>query len=150
MTIGGMTIGDMTIGDMSTAGHATETEAHLLGIDHVQVAVPAGSEAACRAFYVELLGCPELAKPPLLAARGGIWVKAGAHELHCGVEAEFSPARKAHPAFRVRALDALAQRLESAGHAVARDDTNPAVRRFFAHDPFGNRLEFVAVSDGNL
>lgn len=116
----------------------------LLGIDHVQVAVPAGSESACRAFYVELLGCPELTKPPLLAARGGIWVRAGAQELHCGVEAEFRPARKAHPAFGVHALDNLAQRLEAAGHPVTWDETNPTARRFFAHDPFGNRLEFVA------
>jgi catechol 2,3-dioxygenase-like lactoylglutathione lyase family enzyme len=120
--------------------------AMVLGIDHVQVAVPPGSEAQCRAFYVETLGLPELPKPPVLAARGGIWVKAGSHELHCGVEADFQPARKAHPAFLVGALDALAARVEAAGHAVKWDDTNPAVRRFFTHDPFGNRLEFVDVN----
>jgi catechol 2,3-dioxygenase-like lactoylglutathione lyase family enzyme len=117
--------------------------ASIRGIDHVQVAVPAGSEGPCRAFYVEVLGLPELPKPPVLAARGGIWVKAGAQELHCGVEAEFQPARKAHPAFAVERLDDLAARVAAAGHEVAWDTTNPALRRFFTHDPFGNRLEFV-------
>jgi catechol 2,3-dioxygenase-like lactoylglutathione lyase family enzyme len=118
-------------------------EPMVLGIDHVQVAVPAGAEAQCRAFYVQTLGLPELAKPPLLAARGGIWVQAGSHELHCGVEADFQPARKAHPAFVTAGIGALAARLEAAGHAVTWDDTNPALRRFFTHDPFGNRLEFI-------
>jgi catechol 2,3-dioxygenase-like lactoylglutathione lyase family enzyme len=119
------------------------TPATIFGIDHVEVAVPPGSEAKCRAFYVETLGLPELPKPPILAARGGIWVKAGYHELHCGVEPEFQPARKAHPAFAVGGLDALAARLQAAGYPVKWDETNPAVRRFFTVDPFENRLEFV-------
>lgn len=115
----------------------------ISGIDHVQVAVPANAEDRCRAFYVELLGLPELPKPPILAARGGIWVQAGAQQLHLGVEAEFRPARKAHPGFVAEAIDALAQRVGGAGYDVAWDDTDPSVRRFFTHDPFGNRLEFV-------
>ncbi len=121
-------------------------EATVFGIDHVQVAVPPGSEAKCRAFYVELLALPELTKPPTLAARGGIWVKAGRHELHCGVTKDFQPARKAHPAFAVGGLDALAARLKAAGHPVTWDDTNPAVRRFFTLDPFENRLKFLEAS----
>lgn len=118
---------------------------HITGIDHVQIAVPANAEAACRAFYVNLLGMPEIAKPPLLARRGGLWVKAGDQQLHCGVEPDFTPARKAHPALMAKRIDDLAARLEGAGHAVVWDDANPAVRRFFTHDPFGNRLEFVAA-----
>jgi catechol 2,3-dioxygenase-like lactoylglutathione lyase family enzyme len=120
--------------------------ATVLGLDHVQVAVPPGVEEQCRAFYVGVLGMPELPKPPVLAARGGIWVQAGAQELHCGVEKDFAPARKAHPAFSVADLDALARRVTAGGHEVAWDDTNPELRRFFTHDPFGNRLEFVAAS----
>lgn len=118
----------------------------VLGIDHVQVAVPPGSEEICRAFYVRVLGLAELPKPPTLAARGGIWLQAGGHEVHCGVEKDFQPARKAHPAFAVGDLDALAGRIKAGGHDVAWDDTNPAIRRFFTHDPFGNRLEFVAAT----
>ena len=121
-------------------------QAIIIGVDHVQVAVPPGSEAKCRAFYVELLGMPELPKPPILKARGGIWVKAGSQQLHCGVEPNFQAARKAHPAFAVGGIDALAARLEAAGHPVKWDDTNPAVRRFFTADPFENRLEFVEAS----
>jgi catechol 2,3-dioxygenase-like lactoylglutathione lyase family enzyme len=119
------------------------TSTGIVGIDHVQVAVPPGKETECRAFYVQLLGLPELSKPPILAARGGIWVKAGHQELHCGVEPEFQPARKAHPAFAVDNLDALAARLADAGYPTTWDDTNPAVRRFFTRDPFENRLEFL-------
>ena len=121
-------------------------QATIIGVDHVQVAVPPGSEAKCRAFYVEILGMPELPKPPILKARGGIWVKAGSHQLHCGVEPNFQAARKAHPAFAVGGIEALAARLEVAGHPVKWDDTNPAVRRFFTADPFENRLEFVEAS----
>ena len=121
-------------------------DATITGIDHVQVAVPPNVEEQCRAFYVNLLGMQELVKPPILAARGGIWVKAGGQELHCGVEAEFQPARKAHPAFAAVRLDDLARRVEDAGNKVAWDDTNPAIRRFFTHDPFGNRLEFVEAA----
>jgi catechol 2,3-dioxygenase-like lactoylglutathione lyase family enzyme len=121
-------------------------DATITGIDHVQVAVPPKVEDECRAFYVRLLGMEELVKPPILAARGGIWVKAGTQELHCGVEADFQPARKAHPAFAVAHLDDLARRVSAAGHNVAWDDTNPALRRFFTHDPFGNRLEFVEAN----
>jgi catechol 2,3-dioxygenase-like lactoylglutathione lyase family enzyme len=118
--------------------------ARILDLDHVQVAVPLGAEAACRAFYVTLLGMPEIDKPPALKARGGIWVKAGPRQLHLGVERDFAPARKAHPALRVAHLDDLAARLAAQGCAVVRDDaTIPGLRRFHTYDPFGNRLEFV-------
>lgn len=123
----------------------------ITGIDHVQVAVPACAEDRCRAFYVDLLGLPELPKPPILAARGGIWVQAGAQQLHLGVEAEFKPARKAHPAFSTEDITAFAQRVRAASYDVAWDETDPSVRRFFTHDPFGNRLEFVdaGLADGS-
>ncbi|HEX2215122.1 MAG TPA: VOC family protein [Xanthobacteraceae bacterium] len=109
----------------------------------MQVAVPPKSEEECRAFYVRVLGMAELAKPLALAGRGGIWVAAGGEQLHCGVESDFKPARKAHPAFAVEHLHDLAARIRAAGYEVAWDETNPSVRRFFTHDPFGNRLEFV-------
>jgi hypothetical protein len=93
----------------------------IVGIDHVQVAAPTGCEKAARRFYGELLDLPELPKPPALAARGGAWFAAGEQQVHLGVEAAFSPARKAHPALRVTkdALDALAARLAEAGFQPA-------------------------------
>jgi catechol 2,3-dioxygenase-like lactoylglutathione lyase family enzyme len=110
-------------------------------IDHVQVAAPAGCEAAARAFYGGVLGLEEVAKPEVLRARGGVWFRlAGGQELHVGVDDAFAPARKAHPAFAVDDLDALAARLGE----VEWDDGLPGVRRFYASDPFGNRLEFLA------
>ena len=112
------------------------------GIDHVQVAAPAGCEEQARAFYGELLGLEELPKPEALAVRGGCWFKAGAQELHIGVEEPFAPARKAHPSFVVSNLDGLARRLAAAGIEVAYDDLIPGTKRFEAADPFGNRLEF--------
>lgn len=115
----------------------------IRAIDHVQVAAPAGCEAAARAFYGDLLGLPELDKPPILAKRGGVWFAVGTQQLHVGVEAEFAPARKAHPALACDDLDALAARLAEAGHSVTWDDAIPGSRRFFTADPWGNRIEFV-------
>jgi catechol 2,3-dioxygenase-like lactoylglutathione lyase family enzyme len=113
----------------------------VTGIDHVQVAAPAGCEAAARAFYGELLGLEELPKPEALAARGGCWFRAGAQELHVGVEEPFVPARKAHPGFVVDDLGALAARLTGEGIAVSWDEAIPGTKRFHMVDPFGNRLE---------
>lgn len=104
-------------------------------IDHVQVAAPPDCEAEARAFYGGVLGLREVAKPDALRARGGVWFE----QLHVGVEEGFRPARKAHPAFAVDDLDALAARIGD----VQWDDAVPGVRRFYASDPFGNRLEFV-------
>jgi catechol 2,3-dioxygenase-like lactoylglutathione lyase family enzyme len=115
----------------------------IVGYDHVQVAIPAGGEAAARAFYGELLGMTEVAKPESLVSRGGCWFVAGSAVLHLGVAEPFAPARKAHPAFLVDALEPLCARLEAAGHACARTDNEiPGVRRFHTADPFGNRIEF--------
>jgi catechol 2,3-dioxygenase-like lactoylglutathione lyase family enzyme len=117
----------------------------IVGLDHVQLAIPPGSEGRCRAFYVALLGMTELTKPPVLAARGGLWLKGGGIEIHLGVEQDFRPARKAHPAITVSDIDALAARLTKAGSDVAWDDLVAGTRRFFTHDPLGNRLEFIAA-----
>ena len=114
----------------------------IIGIDHVQVAAPQGCEAEARAFYGTLLGLEELPKPEPLASRGGCWFRAGAQELHVGVEEPFAPARKAHPGLVVARLDALAARLAGEGIAVDWDETIPGTKRFHAADPFGNRLEF--------
>jgi catechol 2,3-dioxygenase-like lactoylglutathione lyase family enzyme len=116
----------------------------LTGIDHVQLAAPPGCEADARAFYGELLGLDELPKPPALQARGGVWFACGAQQLHVGVEEPFAPARKAHPALAVDDLDALAARLAGAGVEVTWDDAIPGARRFYAADPFGNRLELLS------
>jgi catechol 2,3-dioxygenase-like lactoylglutathione lyase family enzyme len=114
----------------------------ITGIDHVQVAAPAGCEAEARAFYGALLGLEELAKPPALAVRGGCWFRAGAQELHVGVEDPFVPALKAHAGFVVSNLDELASRLRHDGVEVVYDIAIPGTKRFHAADPFGNRLEF--------
>ena len=115
----------------------------VLALDHVQVAAPQGCEAQARAFYGGLLGLDEIEKPEPLRARGGVWFQAGAHQLHVGVDPEFAPARKAHPAFQVRALDALRERLVLAGIEVVDDDALPGVSRFYVADPFGNRIELL-------
>src|SRR3954466_4991870 len=114
----------------------------ITGIDHVQVGAANGCEAEARAFYGALLGLEELPKPEPLAARGGCWFRAGAQELHVGVETPFAPARKAHPGLVVTDLGALASRLRGEGIDVAYDETIPGTERFDAADPFGNRLEF--------
>jgi len=112
-------------------------------LHHVQLAIPSGSEDACRAFYVGALGMTEVAKPPVLAARGGLWLRAGRLEIHLGVEEDFRPAGKAHPGILADDLDALAERLARHGVAVQWDDAFPGHRRFYAADNLGNRLEFL-------
>ncbi|MER6468986.1 VOC family protein [Streptomyces collinus] len=115
----------------------------LAALDHVQLAVPPGTEDALRAFYTGALGMTEVPKPPVLAARGGCWFRAGAVHLHLGVEDDFRPARKAHPGLRVTGIDALAARLTAHGAPVTWDDDLPGHRRFYSEDPVGNRLEFL-------
>lgn len=112
-------------------------------LDHVQLAAPAGSEPALRAFYGDLLGMTELAKPAALATRGGCWFSAGTAVLHLGIEENFQPARKAHPGLRVTDVEALAAHLTSHGHQVTLDENLPGHRRFYSSDPVGNRLEFL-------
>ena len=117
----------------------------LAGIDHVQLAAPPGCEEAARAFFGDLLGLPEIEKPPALRARGGVWFGLGAQQLHVGVEEGFTPSRKAHPALLAADVDALAARLTRARALVSWDDAIPGVRRFYTEDPWGNRLEVVAA-----
>lgn len=120
-----------------------------MDIDHLQIAAPPGSEDAARHFYGELLGLDEIEKPPELVHRGGVWFGIGSQELHIGIDPDFHPATKAHPAFRVRdraALDVLVTALAGDGHDVAWDGTIPSIDRFFVDDPFGNRLEVLAYT----
>jgi catechol 2,3-dioxygenase-like lactoylglutathione lyase family enzyme len=117
--------------------------ARVTRIDHIQIAAPEGCESAARDFYGALLGMREIEKPPLLRARGGCWFECGDRQLHIGVERNFAPAKKAHPAFVVLDLDELHRALAARGIAVIDDETIPGTRRFYAEDPWGNRLEFV-------
>jgi catechol 2,3-dioxygenase-like lactoylglutathione lyase family enzyme len=114
----------------------------IVAIEHVQLAMPAGREAEARAFYAGLLGIPETPKPPELARRGGAWFEDGAVKLHLGVEADFRPARKAHPALLVRDLAALVQRLREASVEIIEDPLE-GHHRVYVADPFGNRLELM-------
>lgn len=116
---------------------------HHYALHHVQLALPAGGEADCREFYVGVLGMTEVQKPQVLAARGGLWVRADRLEIHLGVEEDFTPQRKAHPGILVGDLDALAGRLQSRDWPVTWDDNFPGMRRFYTHDNVGNRLEFL-------
>jgi catechol 2,3-dioxygenase-like lactoylglutathione lyase family enzyme len=112
-------------------------------IDHVQLAMPAGEEAAATAFYEGLLGIPEVPKPPHLASRGGCWFEQPGLKLHLGVEADFRPARKAHPALLVSALGDLVDRLRGAGVVVVGDEPLEGYDRVYVDDPFGNRIELM-------
>jgi catechol 2,3-dioxygenase-like lactoylglutathione lyase family enzyme len=116
-------------------------------IHHVQLACPADSEDTLRDFYSGVLGLAEVAKPPVLAARGGCWFRGHGIELHLGVEHDFRPARKAHPGLPVHDLDAWAGRLRATGVPVLFDEEFPGMRRFYSEDPLGNRLEFLEPVD---
>lgn len=121
----------------------------ITGLDHVQLAMPAGGEGTARAFFGGTLGLREIAKPSALAGRGGVWFALpDGRQLHLGVAADFVAASKAHPALEADGIDAVANALAAAGHEVAWDDALAPRRRFHTTDPFGNRLEIVdAVRD---
>jgi catechol 2,3-dioxygenase-like lactoylglutathione lyase family enzyme len=115
----------------------------VLGIDHILLAMPAGAEEKARAFYSGVLQLQEKVKPAALAARGGAWFTNGTIEVHLGVEKDFRPARKAHPAFVVRDLAGFIDRARQQGCEIADDEPLPGYERIFIYDPFGNRLELI-------
>lgn len=121
--------------------NAPEFRVH--GLDHVQLAMPAGEEARAREFYCGVLGLTEIPKPPNLAKRGGVWFEGGTLRVHLGVEVDFRPARKAHPAFLVHHLEAIAQHLHREGIAVIADEPLEGYNRIYVSDPFGNRIELL-------
>lgn len=118
----------------------------LQAIDHVQIAIPIGGEAEAQPFYRDLLGLKEIPKPPAMAARGGAWYQAGHIQVHLGVEADFRANDKAHVAFVVDDVEALADRVAAAGFRVKRDNDLPGHIRAFIYDPFGNRIEILRTA----
>ena len=118
-------------------------EFEIIGLDHVQIAIPFGKEDIAREFFVRKLGFFEIPKPENLRKKGGAWFQCGSAQLHVGISQVFSPAEKAHPAFNVRNLDAYRDHLESIGLHPRTEDPLPGANRFYIDDPFGNRLEFL-------
>jgi catechol 2,3-dioxygenase-like lactoylglutathione lyase family enzyme len=115
----------------------------ILKIHHIQLAMPPGQEDAARAFYKDVLGFEELQKPPNLAKRGGAWFRLNSIEVHLGVEADFRPAKKAHPAFLVDDIAGIESSCSNAGYSVTRDEPLIGYDRIYVTDPFGNRIEFL-------
>jgi catechol 2,3-dioxygenase-like lactoylglutathione lyase family enzyme len=117
-------------------------------LDHVLLAMPPGRESQARQFYTGLLGIPEAVKPGVLAARGGCWFEDGELKIHLGVEKNFVPARKAHPALLVDDLGGLQAALVKAGVPIAHDQPLEGYERIFVDDPFGNRIELLEPKNG--
>jgi diguanylate cyclase (GGDEF)-like protein/PAS domain S-box-containing protein len=120
-----------------------------LGIDHVQLAMPAGPEAEAEAerFYGDLLGFERIPKPAALTARGGCWFASSTVQLHLGVEEPFQPARKAHPALKIDDLDPLLAQLTAAAVDVRPAEDVDGRRRVHVDDPFGNRIELIETDE---
>ena len=112
-------------------------------LDHVQLAMPVGGEEQAREFYQVALGIPEVRKPPYLAQRGGCWFERGELKIHLGADADFNPARKAHPALLVEGLRKLDDELRHLGYEVREDERLEGYYRIYVHDPFGNRIELM-------
>jgi len=119
-------------------------DGRVVGLHHIQLAMPLGEEDAAEKFYGYLLGLEQISKPPELAPRGGVWFKGREVELHLGVEDVFRPAFKAHPALMVDGLEHLLARLDAAGIRVVEDEVQlEGFHRVFIRDPFGNRIELI-------
>src|SRR5262245_13610849 len=119
----------------------------ILRLDHIQLAMPQGQESAAEKFYCGVLGFKRQRKPPNLEKRGGCWFECNGVTVHLGLDEPFVPAKKAHPAFVVTSLKAVRAHLEGAGYKVVQDEPLPGYERFYSHDAFGNRLEFMEVVD---
>ena len=115
----------------------------IVGIEHVQLAMPRGGEDAARALSTGMLGLPERTKPPELAARGGCWFEGPGVKIHLGVEAAFRAAQTAHPALLVDDLAALVEALLGSDVTVTNDDPVDGHARCYVSDPFGNRIELM-------
>jgi len=116
----------------------------ILSVDHIQIAMPSGEEEKARSFYISILGFTEIPKPTELVKRGGAWFQSENVQLHLGVESDFRPARKAHPAFIVEDLEILLVKVQRAGYET--DTSQPALdgyKRAHIFDPFGNRIELM-------
>ena len=123
----------------------------IVGIDHVQLGMPTGGEAAASRFYGTILGLREAAKPPELRERGGCWfVGPGGTAIHLGVDQRFIPATKAHPCLIVAHLESTRAALLAAEVRIAEDDSGVGLRRFYVEDPFGNRIELVEAADAGF
>ncbi|MCY0889115.1 MAG: VOC family protein [Alicyclobacillaceae bacterium] len=118
-------------------------EYSFYGVDHVQLAAPAACEDEARHFFVDVLCMEEIEKPETLKQNGGVWFRCGGHQIHIGIDKNFIPAKKAHPAIHVQNLTALKVRILSHGISVTEDELLPGAERFYVDDPFGNRLEFL-------
>ena len=127
-----------------------KNKTYIEGIDHIQLAMPAGKEDTAREFYSGLLNIPEVPKPPELAKRGGVWFESGLVKVHLGIDPDFHPARKAHPGLLVRDLKTLVRKFRESGIAVYEAEALPGYNHVYTADPFGNRLELMErVSDSD-
>jgi ribosomal protein S18 acetylase RimI-like enzyme len=122
----------------------------IRGIDHVQIAIPKNEEDAARKFYIEQLGFHEIEKPENQKKNGGFWLQAGVHQLHIGITENFHPAKKAHPAFKLRELEKYKKKIESNGIVTNPGDMLPGAKRFYVSDPFQNRIEFLEWEPENF
>jgi catechol 2,3-dioxygenase-like lactoylglutathione lyase family enzyme len=122
----------------------------VVGIDHIQLAMPPGGEDEARRFYGTIFGLWEVPKPPELAGRGGCWFAGPDAAIHLAPEPGFRALVTAHPVLRIRDLAAAREGLVAAGVAIEEDDTGLPVRRFYVRDPFGNRIELDDVRDGGF
>ena len=139
MAAAGSTLATAEIAEMAVA----EATKMILGLDHLQLALPAGAEDTMRVFYCDMLGFEDIAKPEPLLKRGGFWARAGTIVVHFGIDPDFHPATKAHPAFLVCDIEALCAVLTERGYTPKWDTSLQDVARFFVNDPVGNRVEII-------
>ena len=112
-------------------------------IDHVQLAMPSGGETAATGFYAGILGLSRVQKPAVLMNQSGCWFTNGIVALHLGVDPDFIPAQKAHPALVVEDFDGFLTEMDRNGVSVTHSESLNGARRLHLSDPFGNRIEVV-------
>jgi catechol 2,3-dioxygenase-like lactoylglutathione lyase family enzyme len=116
----------------------------ILGLHHVQITIPKGSEKKGKDFYCGLLGLPEMEKPASLKGRGGFWLKVGDRDVHVGTEDGVDRSQtKAHLAYQVDDISSWRNVLEKQNIQILEGIPIPGFERFEFRDPFRNRVEMI-------
>ncbi len=120
---------------MSTLNPPTFT--HL---DHVSVIIT--DVARSRAFYSDLLGLKEIARPRTFDFVV-VWFELGQQQLHLLLKPQADTHSARHFALRVTDVEQARTYCKSKGLQVEETTPIPGADRFFIYDPDGNRIEII-------
>jgi catechol 2,3-dioxygenase-like lactoylglutathione lyase family enzyme len=121
----------------------------VLGVNHVNVTVPAALEEAARRFYGVVLGLRQIPKPDGPRKDIGAWYEIGGMQLHLSLADSVDNHRSdRHVCYQVEDLASAKIHFRDAGiEIISDDDPKSESSRFFVRDPGGNLIEITQKTD---